>query len=190
MSVRSLWTRQEKTDPGRASHPPTPLDELRRARRDGTECDVATLPPRRADSHQVVTGLPPALELTRCGDARPSAAAIPAGAALLLPDGTHLALRHATSVGRAPRPRPDVAPLVLADPTRSVSRDHALLEPADAGVAVTDLGSGNGTAVTTPDGVVRRLVPGLTQEAPPGSVIALGDLVVTVEHPTDGWRTC
>ncbi|GAB2979278.1 hypothetical protein GCM10027282_17630 [Frigoribacterium salinisoli] len=138
----------------------------------------------------MVTGLPPALELTRRGHVPSPVAAMPAGATLLLPDGTPLALRRATSVGRAPRPRHGVATLVLADPTRSVSRDHALLEPTDGGVTVTDLGSGNGTTVTTPDDVVAQLVPGLAQEAPPGSVIALGDLVVTVGHPAEGSRTC
>ena len=108
---------------------------------------------------------------------------------LLLPDGTRLALARATVVGRAPRPQHDVATLVLADPTRSVSRDHALLEPANHGLSVTDLDSGNGTTVMTPDGTTLPLVPGRAQEAPRGTVIALGDLLLTVEDPADGGRT-
>lgn len=187
MSVSVLWNSQRKTSTEGVDAAPAPLDELRRARRDGSECDVATLPPRRGTA-AVVTCLPPELELTRRRDARPAATPPTEGAVLLLPDGTRSALRRATVVGRAPRPQHDAAPLVLADPTRSVSRDHALLEPVARGLSVTDLGSGNGTTVTTPDGSVVPLVPGRAQEAPPGSAIALGDLLVTVEDPADGGR--
>jgi len=134
-----------------------------------------------------VTGLPPALELTRRRDDRratrreASPDAVRSTPTLVLPDGTRLPLHRTTVVGRAPRPQHDAVPLVLADPTRSVSRDHALLEPTASGLTVTDLDSGNGTTLTSPDGRVEQLVPGQAQEACPGSALTLGDLVVAVE---------
>ena len=187
MSVSRLWRSRRRDAEEGTDDAATPEEQLRRARRDGTESDAARLPPDPTARPAVVTGLPPALELTRRrGDRRtersePSPAAAHSTPVLVLPDGTRLPLHRTTVVGRAPRPQHDAVPLVLADPTRSVSRDHALLEPTASGLTVTDLDSGNGTTLTSPDGRVEQLVPGQAQEARPGSVVTLGDLVVAVE---------
>lgn len=187
MSVSVLWRSRRRGAGGGTDDAGTPAEQLRRARRDGTESDAARLPPDPTARPSVITGLPPELELTRRReDRRAGRGEAPPDAergtpVLVLPDGTRLPLHRTTVVGRAPRPQHDAVPLVLADPTRSVSRDHALLEPTASGLTVTDLDSGNGTTLTSPDGRVAQLVPGHAQEARPGSVLTLGDLVVVVE---------
>ena len=70
---------------------------------------------------------------------------------LVLPDGS----RHAVPptgivLGRnpvAPRARPEVVPLALDDPSKTVSKSHAVVVPVDTGLTVVDLRSTNGTAV-------------------------------------------
>jgi len=103
---------------------------------------------------------------------------------LILPDGARLRLDGALLLGRDPSAvpeRPDARPVAVADPGKTVSKTHALLEPdpARGGIRVVDLFSTNGVAVDTPEG--RTLVaPGGQANAGAGSSILLGSFVIQV----------
>ena|GEM_PF-1789480 len=105
--------------------------------------------------------------------------------ALELPDGTRVSLDAPMLIGRDPASIPDrpVASLLpVADPGKTVSKTHALLEPDAEGVRVRDLHSTNGIAIDTPAG--RQLVvPGSEGVAPPGSTVMLGSFAIRIE----GW---
>ena len=86
-------------------------------------------------------------------------------------------------LGRDPAP-PASAPAArvvpLDDPGKTVSKTHALLEPAGRGIRVTELHSTNGVAISSA-GVRSVLAPGGEGIAPIGSVIELGSFTVLVE---------
>lgn len=75
-------------------------------------------------------------------------------------------------LGRDPAARPGAQEIVVHDPTRTVSKTHALLELVDDVWRVTDLGSVNGVIVTDPDGTERVLAPGVAEPVAGG--FALG----------------
>lgn len=102
---------------------------------------------------------------------------------LILPDGTRLRLDGPLLLGRDPAgilERPDAQLLAITDPSKTVSKTHALLEPdRGGGVRVLDLFSTNGVAVDTAQG--RTLVtPGGSGHAAEGSSILLGSFVIEV----------
>jgi predicted component of type VI protein secretion system len=51
--------------------------------------------------------------------------------------------------------------VTVDDATRTVSKEHARIEWAGDGWAITDLGSTNGVALVAEDGSERRLAPGV-----------------------------
>ncbi|HEU0205617.1 MAG TPA: FHA domain-containing protein, partial [Pseudolysinimonas sp.] len=68
----------------------------------------------------------------------------------MLPNGTRVSLGGPLLLGRDPAgitDRPDAGLLPLTDRGKTVSKTHALLEPAPGGVRVRDLHSTNGVAV-------------------------------------------
>jgi len=90
----------------------------------------------------------------------------------------------AVVIGRGPVTIPEysTAQLVTAtDPSKSVSKTHALLGIDAKGLWVADLGSTNGTFVITPAGGDVRVQPGAPVYVPPGSDVELGQYVITVE---------
>ncbi|MEN2740191.1 FHA domain-containing protein [Microbacterium sp. X-17] len=80
---------------------------------------------------------------------------------LVLPDGTLVQLlREAALLGRNPLPRTDSphAQLIpIADPTRTVSKTHALLRRTDDGWEIRDLESTNGIVLVDAAGVESEL---------------------------------
>ena len=87
------------------------------------------------------------------------------------------------TIGRAPRAaRPgevlvvDPAVLTVTDVTRTVSKAHLAYEIDASGVWFTDLGSTNGSILTTPDGVTVELIAGAAVLAAYGSTVMIGDL--------------
>ena len=138
-----------------------------------------------------VAALPPELDATRAAPPRRQqddadatvTPATPPAHRVLLPDGTAVALSRPALAGRAPSPRGDTDALVVVDPTRSVSRAHARLEPSVHGIVVVDLGSANGTTVRGRDGSVHDAGDGTPCVAGPGSTIHLGDVALTVTDP-------
>lgn len=125
------------------------------------------------------TAAPPRVEER---PAQPDAARNPPPAAIRLPDGRTISVAGPTLLGRDPQPRPGetATTLVSTGPDRSVSKTHALLEPADDGVRLTDRRSTNGTAVLAPDGN-RRVIPAETPAGVRrGERIRLGEVVIDV----------
>lgn len=103
--------------------------------------------------------------------------------ALVLPDGRRIPVTGPTLLGRDPQPRPGepAATLVSTGADRSVSKTHALVEPAPGGVALTDRRSTNGTAVLDADGRRRALAPETPTAVARGERIALGEVVLRLE---------
>ena len=98
--------------------------------------------------------------------------------ALVLQDGRTFPLRARTVVlGRRPTvTEPGGQAVTLTDVERAVSKTHARLELVDGAWHITDLGSTNGVAVSTPDGDVVDLWPG--DRAPVHGWFALGPVEV------------
>jgi hypothetical protein len=96
--------------------------------------------------------------------------------ALVLANGTRVSLDGPVLLGRDPAgipDRPGAGLLPVADPGKTVSKTHALLEPTPGGVRVRDLHSTNGVAVDTAAG--REVVAaGAEAIAPLGATIMLG----------------
>jgi len=104
---------------------------------------------------------------------------------LVMPHGdAPVEVAGAVVIGRGPVTIPEysTAQLVTAsDPSKSVSKTHALLGIDAKGLWVADLGSTNGTFVITPTGGDVRVQPGAPVYVPPGSDVELGQYVITVE---------
>jgi len=102
---------------------------------------------------------------------------------VVLPDGTRVDLDEPTLLGRDPAgipDRPAARLLPVADSGKTVSKTHALFEPAPEGVRVRDLHSTNGIAIDTTAG--RRLVShGDEGVAPAGATVMLGSFPVRIE---------
>jgi hypothetical protein len=112
--------------------------------------------------------------------ARSSLRSEPSGPAIALPDGRVMPLASAIVIGRGPdagRGPVGATPLAVADP--SLSKTHAVVEADAGGVWVTDLHSTNGTAFEG-DGATTRCEPGVRTPLPPGAVVRLGDVVVSM----------
>ena len=108
---------------------------------------------------------------------------------VLVPDtgGESIPLPEPTVVGRDPRnisAYPQAQRASIFDPSRSVSKTHALLVPVPGGVWVTDLHSTNGTRIES-NGAVTALVPEKEEAAMPGSKVVFGNAVyrVSVSEP-------
>ncbi|GIG25689.1 FHA domain-containing protein [Cellulomonas denverensis] len=105
-----------------------------------------------------------------------------ASVAVLVDDGTVLAIAGSTILGRSPQD-PVHAVARVTDLSRTLSRNHVLLEPEEAGVRVTDLGSANGTAVAEPGAAFRPLDPHQGVLVPLGARIAIGERVLLLADP-------
>lgn len=101
---------------------------------------------------------------------------------LVLPDGQHHVVDGAVLVGRNPSSSarwPNAQLLSVDDPTKSVSKTHALIEATQDGLWITDLASTNGVVVMMPDG--RELDGGGARlSVEPGSEIELGDYNIQI----------
>jgi pSer/pThr/pTyr-binding forkhead associated (FHA) protein len=95
-----------------------------------------------------------------------------------LDDGQDLEVGSSLLIGRNPAAMTGelVEQLVpVSDPGRSISKTHLQLRREGDGVWVTDRNSTNGSAVTTPDGIQTKLVPGEAVFIRPGSTVQFGD---------------
>lgn len=89
-------------------------------------------------------------------------------------DGSHLTITGPTLVGRkADDPSGRYATLTIPDVSKTLSRNHALLEPSLEGLRVTDVGSGNGSAIAAPDRL-HRIGKYQTVTITPGTRLLLG----------------
>lgn len=95
-----------------------------------------------------------------------------------LDDGREIAVDGLVLLGRNPQPQPgeeDAQLIKLADETRTVSKSHLAIGLDGDGVYVVDLGSTNGSTVTTPEGDARRVQPGDVVYVVEDSIVSLGD---------------
>ncbi|WP_394552417.1 FHA domain-containing protein [Agromyces sp. MMS24-JH15] len=89
-------------------------------------------------------------------------------------------------LGRAPTADghgPGAVAVGLHDPARTVSKVHAIVEPGEGALRVTDAHSTNGVRVRRPDGRVLDLAAGSSVLVEPGSVLELGRFELAVEGP-------
>jgi len=77
-------------------------------------------------------------------------------------------------------------PIALADPTRTVSKTHALIDVREGRVVITDLHSTNGVAVQAGGGELTVLDPGAPAELEVGATLRLGDLALTLRRTPGG----
>lgn len=100
---------------------------------------------------------------------------------LVLPDGHALEIAgDDTIVGRKPQAPEGVSTLLIADPTRTLSKSHARLRRVGESWTVEDLGSTNGLLLITDSGAERPLEPGVQAAATERMV--LGTLEVTLRR--------
>lgn len=91
----------------------------------------------------------------------------------------------AVVIGRGPSALPEYpgAQLVQAnDPSKSISKTHALIGVDDDGLWVADLGSTNGTFVVTTSGEETQVQPGAPVRVSADSTIELGQYVIRVDR--------
>jgi hypothetical protein len=103
---------------------------------------------------------------------------------LVLPGGDQVVpVTGAVYLGRDPRDtmgRPDASLLPAVDPSRSLSKTHALVE-VDAGrLWVHDLNSTNGVFVAAPGVDAIEVQPGTRVEVPNGADLELGEYIIQV----------
>jgi hypothetical protein len=101
------------------------------------------------------------------------------------PSGTRHPISNRTVFGRAPvRPATmqDAALLALTDPSKSLSKTHAVVTPTPHGLVIEDVGSTNGVIITSPDGAESTAAVGVETPLEPGSVLELGEFVLRIEH--------
>ncbi|WP_157432107.1 FHA domain-containing protein [Agromyces italicus] len=72
--------------------------------------------------------------------------------------------------------------VAIDDPTRTVSKTHAVIEPAEEGVRVTDLRSTNGSRVEAPGEPLRELVAEQPSHVPVGAALYLGEFGLRVDR--------
>lgn len=100
------------------------------------------------------------------------------GWSVTLDDGRPVTVIGPVLLGRNPQPDPgeEHAQLIkIADQTRTVSKTHLRISVDDTGLYVTDLGSTNGSTVTTIDGVSRRCPAGDRVRVSEGNIVSIGD---------------
>lgn len=99
-----------------------------------------------------------------------------------LPHGLpSVALTGSAVLGRNPSAVdsvPDAALVPLADPAKSVSKTHVLLELDGDALWITDLDSTNGTVTSSPTGVQLVLDPRVRTRVVDGSAISLGEFTM------------
>lgn len=83
-------------------------------------------------------------------------------------------------LGRAPRPEDGERALVVADPTRSLSRTHARVGRDAQGLWVADAYSANGTRLRLPGTEPETMERGARRHVPSGTVLEIGERTMTV----------
>ena len=165
--------------PGLIPAAPRPSDEPDRAERQAAPRTLPAFPPPPGVAPPP-TRAPPVERVEA-----PTPSPQPGAWRLRAPGGLDVLLLRPVLLGRDPAPdpgRPGAATITLADPARSVSKTHALVEVVEGRVIVTDLHSTNGTRVLTPDGETRELDPGQGAEAPNGATLLLGEFAVRLDR--------
>ena len=114
---------------------------------------------------------------------RPSFTSAPT-LAIIVDDGQHIEVNAQIVLGRAPEQTPaDAQAIAIADSTRSLSRTHLRVAPADGeALWIEDTFSANGTRLQAPDGSTQPLPRGQRVKVPLGTVLLLGERRLSVSR--------
>lgn len=114
---------------------------------------------------------------------RPSFASAPT-LAIIVDDGQRIEVNAQIVLGRAPEQTPaDAQAIAIADSTRSLSRTHLRVAPADGeALWIEDTFSANGTRLQAPDGSTQPLPRGQRVKVPVGTVLSLGERKLSVSR--------
>ena len=114
---------------------------------------------------------------------RPSFASAPT-LAIIVDDGQRIEVNAQIVLGRAPEQTPaDAQAIAIADSTRSLSRTHLRVAPADGeALWIEDAFSANGTRLQAPDGSTQPLPRGQRVKVPVGTVLLLGERRLSVSR--------
>lgn len=114
---------------------------------------------------------------------RPSFASAPT-LAIIVDDGQRIEVNAQIVLGRAPEQTPaDAQAIAIADSTRSLSRTHLRVAPADGeALWIEDTFSANGTRLQAPDGSTQPLPRGQRVKIPVGTVLLLGERRLSVSR--------
>ena len=104
--------------------------------------------------------------------------------AIIVDDGQRIEVNAPIVLGRAPEQTPsDARAVAIADSTRSLSRTHLRVEPADGDAMwVDDTFSANGTRLQAPDGTTQPLPRGERVKVSLGTVLLLGERKLSVSR--------
>lgn len=129
-------------------------------------------------SAHVLSDSQPRSELERSLGVRPAGAV-----RLVMDDGTKYDLVGSLLIGRSPVAQGDwekAATLEMNDTGATVSKTHLALTVIEGALFVTDLGSTNGTSVSSAGGAIRPIPSGELSEVPAGSLILFGTRMILV----------
>ena len=114
---------------------------------------------------------------------RPSFASAPT-LAIIVDDGQRIEVNAQIVLGRAPEQTPaDAQAIAIADSTRSLSRTHLRVAPADGeALWIEDTFSANGTRLQAHDGSTQPLPRGQRVKVPVGTVLSLGERKLSVSR--------
>lgn len=144
-------------------------------------------PPR----HSSASAMPrvPQVPMPQATPATSAPASVPAFAqaaplAIIVDDGQRIEVNAPIVLGRAPEQTPsDARAVAIADSTRSLSRTHLRVAPADGdAIWVEDTFSANGTRLQAPDGTTQPLPRGERVKVPLGTVLLLGERKLSVSR--------
>lgn len=144
-------------------------------------------PPR----HSPTSAMPrvPQVPMPQATPATSAPASVPAFAqaaplAIIVDDGQRIEVNAPIVLGRAPEQTPsDARAVAIADSTRSLSRTHLRVAPADGdAIWVEDTFSANGTRLQAPDGTTQPLPRGERVKVPLGTVLLLGERKLSVSR--------
>lgn len=144
-------------------------------------------PPR----HSSASAMPrvPQVPTPQATPATSAPASVPAFAqaaplAIIVDDGQRIEINAPIVLGRAPEQTPsDARAVAIADSTRSLSRTHLRVAPADGDAMwVEDTFSANGTRLQAPDGTTQPLPRGERVKVPLGTVLLLGERKLSVSR--------
>lgn len=102
---------------------------------------------------------------------------------LELANGEPVLVISSTLLGRRPSPHPRwprAQMCRVSDPTRTMSKSHAIFESVDEELWVSDLGSKNGVTVVHTDGRTEIVEPTGRTRVETGAVVSLGDYPIRI----------
>ena len=149
----------------------------------GAPQQIGSVPQNIAQQGNVQPAAPQAAPATSAPASVPAFAQA-APLAIIVDDGQRIEVNAPIVLGRAPEQTPsDARAVAIADSTRSLSRTHLRVAPADGDAMwVEDTFSANGTRLQAPDGTTQPLPRGERVKVSLGTVLLLGERKLSVSR--------